>query len=195
MRRERPLEPDTTRPEAAPPVIRIADQPVDLSDQDLTDAPVLVVFWGLAFVVFLQFFTRYVLNDSLGWTEEIARVLLIVVTFLGAVMAVRKQSHIAVELVFRTLPRPARRALQAGIDIGSTVFFAALAAWCAQLASNTFQMLVSLDVPKAWLYWLVAACFALMALLQARAAWRHLRTGTSRLIDPDADVSSAPLME
>ena len=32
-----------------------------------------VLFWGLAFIVFLQFFTRYILNDSLSWTEEIAR--------------------------------------------------------------------------------------------------------------------------
>ncbi len=52
----------------------------------------LVIFWVLAFVVFLQFFTRYVLNNSLGWTEEIARFLLIGVTFIGSVMAVRKNA-------------------------------------------------------------------------------------------------------
>jgi TRAP-type C4-dicarboxylate transport system permease small subunit len=56
-------------------------------------------------------------------------------------------------------------------------------------------MLVSLDVPKAWLYWLVAGCFALMAVLQAIATWRHLATGTSRLIDPEADVAAPPSME
>ena len=61
----------------------------------------LAVFWALAVVVFLQFFTRYVLNSSLGWTEEIARYLLIVVTFLGSAMAVRKRSHIAVEFCYR----------------------------------------------------------------------------------------------
>jgi TRAP-type C4-dicarboxylate transport system permease small subunit len=31
------------------------------------------IFWALAAIVFLQFFTRYVLNDSVAWTEEIAR--------------------------------------------------------------------------------------------------------------------------
>ena len=180
---------------APPPAVSITDQPVDLSDHDLTDAPVLTVFWVLAFVVFLQFFTRYVLNDSLGWTEEIARFLLVAVTFLGAIMAVRKQSHIAVELLYRYLPRPARRALQGLVDLGSTAFFAALALWSAQLAGGTLQMMVSIDVPKAWLYWFVAACFALMALHQALATWRHLRAGTSRLIDPDPDVESAPLVE
>jgi len=32
-----------------------------------------VLFWALAIIVFLQFFTRYIMNDSLSWTEEIAR--------------------------------------------------------------------------------------------------------------------------
>ena len=184
-------EPDDDRPVE----IAFAEEEVDLSDQDVTDAPVLVVFWLLAFVVFLQFFTRYVLNDSLGWTEEIARFLLIAVTFMGAIMAVRKQSHIAVEIVYRVMPRLLRRVLQTLIDLGLTVFFALLAWWCADLAGNTFQMMVSIDVPKAWLYWFVTACLALMALYQALVTVRHLRRGTSRLIDPDADVESAPLLE
>ena len=28
----------------------------------------IILFWTLAFIVFLQFFTRYILNDSLSWT-------------------------------------------------------------------------------------------------------------------------------
>ena len=173
----------------AVPEVTVEDEPIDLSGHNAFDAPVLVVFWALAGVVFLQFFTRYVLNDSLGWTEEIARFLLIVVTFLGGVMVARRQTHIAVELLYRYLPRPVRRALQTLIDVGSAVFFAALAWWCVQLAGRTLQMMVSIDVPKAWLYWFVAGCFALMAAIQAWATWRHWRTGTSRLIDPDVPLT------
>lgn len=161
------------------------DEDVDLSDLRWDDGLVLAVFWILAFVVFLQFFTRYVLNDSVGWTEEIARYLLIGVTFIGSVMAMRKQSHIAVEFIYRWAPRPLRRVAQAGIDLVCLTFFVAMSWFCWQIAGRTMQMMVSIDVPKSMIYYVVSASFALMALHAALNGIRHLRTGTSRLIDPD----------
>ena len=169
--------------------IHIEDQDadeIDLSDLRWTDALVLALFWILALVVFLQFFTRYVLNDSYGWTEEIARYLLIGVTFCGSVMAVRKNSHIAVEVIYRWVPRPLRRVLQTTIDLITVAFFAGLSFLSAQLAGKTLQMMVSIDMPKSYVYWFVSACFAGMAIYAIRNTWVHLRTGTSRLIDPAA---------
>src|SRR5512143_4336296 len=66
-----------------------------------------VLFWSLAFIVFLQFFTRYVLNDSLAWTEEIARYALMWVVFIGGAMVTRRNSHIAVELLSNVM-KPGR---------------------------------------------------------------------------------------
>lgn len=164
----------------------------DLSDLRWDDGIVLAVFWTLAFVVFLQFFTRYVLNDSLGWTEEIARFLLIGVTFLGAFMAVRKESHIAVEFCYRYLGRSARFALQIAVDVICLAFYAGCSWLCVKLARNTQQMMVSIDVPKSSLYWIVAACFAAMTFYALQVLARHWRTGTSRLVDPDAAAVPGP---
>ena len=73
-----------------------------------------VIFWSLAFIVFLQFFTRYVLNDSLAWTEEIARYGLMWVVFIGGAMVTRRNTHIAVELLSNVMkPGPLRAALLA----------------------------------------------------------------------------------
>ena len=80
------------------------DAPIDLSGYAWEDWLALAFFWLLAIDVFYQFFTRYVLSDSAGWTEEIARYLLIVVTFVGASMAVRRNTHIHVEFIYRYLP-------------------------------------------------------------------------------------------
>src|SRR2546430_10677671 len=62
------------------------DEKVRLSTYGWEDWIVLAVFWILACVVFYQVFTRYVLNDAAGWTEEIAPYLLIAATFPGAPM-------------------------------------------------------------------------------------------------------------
>src|SRR5215210_7921128 len=58
-----------------------------------------VIFWSLALIVFLQFFTRYVLNDSLSWTEDIARYGLMWIVFIGGAMVTRRNTHIAGELL------------------------------------------------------------------------------------------------
>lgn len=162
------------------------EEEISLSDLRPEDGLVLAVFWILAFVVFLQFFTRYVLNNSLGWTEEIARYLLIGVTFIGAAMAVRKQSHIAVEFLYRWASRPVRLAAQAGIDVIAIVFYAAMAWFSAGIALRTHSTMVSVKLPKSIIYWSVCACFVAMTLYALWVAWRHWRTRTSPLIDPDA---------
>jgi TRAP-type C4-dicarboxylate transport system permease small subunit len=165
--------------------IELEEEVIDLSDQHWTDSFVLVLFWVLAGVVFLQFFTRYILNDSLAWTEEIARFFLIGVTFFGAIMATRKQTHIAVEFFFRWVPRTGRRIAQFVIDAVTTVFFLVLAILTAQIAGRTRQLMVSIEFPKSTIYWLVVAAFVFMALYSAWNMWVHLRDGTSRLIDPE----------
>ncbi len=161
------------------------DGPVDLSDLRWSDGLVFVIFWLLAFIVFLQFFTRYVLNDSLGWTEEVARFMLIAVTFVGSVMAARKESHIAVELLFRYLPRRGRLMVQLSVDAFSIVFYGGLAFLCTRLAGFTHQKMVSINLPKSAIYWGVSVCLAIMALYATAAFVRHLRTKTSRLVDPE----------
>ncbi|WP_432257087.1 TRAP transporter small permease [Limimaricola sp. AA108-03] len=182
-------------PQETTPALHLEEEEIDLSDLRWDDALVMVIFWVLAFVVFLQFFTRYVLNDSLGWTEEIARFLLIAVTFTGSVMAVRKNAHIAVEFLYRWVPRPLRRVAQTLIDLVSIAFYSGLAYLSGQLAGRTRQMMVSIDVPKSLVYWFVAACFAAMAAYAIRNAWLHLRSGTSKLIDPEQHADSVRAMD
>jgi TRAP-type transport system small permease protein len=135
------------------------DEVVDLSDTTFEGWVSLVVFWALGVTVFYQFFTRYVLNDSAAWTEEIARYLLIFITFVGSAMAMRKGSHIAVEAGLKVMPRPLRHWVLVAIDI--LVFgFGLFMAWTsAELAQNTRQAMISIEIPKAYVYWIVCAAF------------------------------------
>ena len=121
---------------------------VDLSDINAWDSIVFAVFWILFAVVFLQLFARYVLNDSPGWTEEIARYLLIGVTFIGSMMAMRKGTHIAVEALFKYLQPRRRHRLLLAIDAIVAVFCVFLAETAAGLSLRTNQFMVTIEIPS-----------------------------------------------
>jgi TRAP-type C4-dicarboxylate transport system permease small subunit len=156
---------------------------VDLSDLRWEDSVVFVIFWALFAVVFLQFYTRYVLNDSIGWTEEIARYLLIGVTFVGSIMAMRKGSHIAVEALLVFAPREVKHWILVVVDFVVAVFCGAMAWYGFELGNKAPGYMVSVDIPKAWMYWAVAAALAGMTVHAALRFVRRLRRE-----QPDATV-------
>lgn len=122
-----------------------------------------LVLWALFLVVGLQFFTRYVLNDSLGWTEEIARMLLIVLTYVGAVVCARKRSHIRVDLIIEMLPEKILKTVVRGIDLLSAVFFLFLSWTAMQFALVTRLRMSSIEIPKSIIFWICAASLLFMA--------------------------------
>jgi TRAP-type C4-dicarboxylate transport system permease small subunit len=156
---------------------------VDLSDLKWEDAVDFVVFWALFGVVFLQFYTRYVLNDSIGWTEEIARYLLIGVTFVGSIMAMRKGSHIAVEALLVLAPKSWKHWILVAVDFTVAVFCGAMAWYGFELGNRAPGYMVSVDIPKAWMYWAVAIALAGMTV---HAVLRFVR----RLRREEADVTT-----
>jgi len=136
------------------------------------------IFWALAAIVFLQFFTRYVLNDSVAWTEEIARYGLIWVTFIGAVMVTRRNSHIAVALLPNLLPAWAGRALLALVDLAVLAFFALLAYFSILIIGRMqVQRMTVVDLPMSWVYAAVVVGCCLMLVRQLMRVWRNVRDG------------------
>ena len=187
-----------TTPAADEPVLdaeghfHATDAPIDISHYGWEDWFTFVVFWLLAFDVFYQFFTRYVLADSAAWTEEIARYLLIVVTFVGASMGVRRNTHIHVEFVYRYLPSGVGRVLSTLVDV-VRVAFLGYATWLAITLVPRMQNLkmTIVDFPMSYIYGIVAAGFALMTFRSIEVAWRHWRQGWSVLERPAEAIPDA----
>lgn len=158
---------------------------VDLSGYGVEDWVCLGFFWTMATLVFLQFFTRYVLNDSFAWTEELAVYCLMPVVFIGASMCVRRVRHIQVNILYRYLPTAAGRALSTGVD-GAAIAFYGYAAWLvarySMLVDN--EPMTTIHWNKSHVYWLAFAGFALMALRAVQVAVENWRRGFSALQDP-----------
>ena len=164
------------------------DAPIDLSVYRWEDWVTLAFFWLLALTVFYQFFTRYVLNDSASWTEEIARYFLVIVTFLGASIGARRNSHIHVEFVYRYLPAALGRFMSTAVDL-MRIAFLGYASWLSiELVPrmNTLGMTV-IDLPMSYVYVFVAAGFVLMTWRSIGVARLNWQRGWSVLERPGED--------
>jgi len=64
-----------------------------------------------------QIVLRYIFNDSLIWSEEISRYLLITLVFLGTATAVREREHILIDLIDRMVPPKVLTVLKILVDI------------------------------------------------------------------------------
>lgn len=176
---------------AADGTFHIEDEPVDLSVYRIEDWIGFSVFCLLGATVFHQFFTRYVLNDSAAWTEEIARYLLVCTVFIGVTGAVRKNNHIQVDFLYHLLPRWITRPLSMLVDVVRILFFA-YAAWLTYelITRIGSQPMSVVAVPIGWVYGVVMASFAAMTLRAMQVALRHWRDGYSVLERPETAIAT-----
>lgn len=134
------------------------------------------IFWILAGVVFWQFFTRYALDNSAVWTEEIARQLLILLTFFGAAFAMRMRAHICIGYFVQKLPGWLQRRAEELSSLLQLAFYGYGTLLAVKIAEATkFQKLMSFDVSKSLVYYAVAVAFALLTLRSVIEIW-HLLT-------------------
>ncbi len=162
------------------------DEVVDLSDTIDEGWIALAIFWLLGLTVFYQFVTRYVMNDSAAWTEEVARYMLIGVVFIGAAIGVAKNNQIQVDFFYRHMPPAMGRWLSRAVDVLRIAFFAGAVVLTGQmmlkLGSNTRMTVV--DAPMNVVYGVVLLGFAAMAFRSVQVARVHWRRGWSVLERP-----------
>ena len=165
--------------------IHIEDEDIDLSSFLPETWVAIALLCLLGITVFYQFFTRYVLNDSAAWTEEIARYLLIVVTFIGSSMAIRRNNHIHVEFIYRWLPAAVARAMSTAVDL-VRIAFLAYATWLSiELMPKMANLnMTVVDLSMKWIYGAVTLGFAMMTFRAVQVAIRHKRRGWSLLERP-----------
>lgn len=84
---------------------------------------------GLLFIViivFYQVFGRYVLNSSPTWTENLALVLILYVTLIGAAVGVRDAGHIGMDSLLVMLPDHVREKIELVIHVLVALFGVAM---------------------------------------------------------------------
>lgn len=128
---------------------------------------VVAALGGLALVVNLSVFYRYVLNAPLSWSTELARYLLIFAVLYAAAIALRHGLFVKVEIIYDLLPPRLRHGLwvTARLLIGAFLVVAVLSPEAMiQRAVLTQTISPALSIPMALVYRLMQAGFLTMLL-------------------------------
>ena len=116
-------------------------------------------------LVFIQIVSRVVISSSFPWTEEIARFMMIWITFLGAAVAFQYGAHIGVEAFVERLSAKVRSFFIVIAMLICLSFFILLIVYGYQLANGAFvQTSPALQIPMGYIYYIIPISGVLMCL-------------------------------
>jgi TRAP-type C4-dicarboxylate transport system permease small subunit len=138
---------------------------------------------GMVVLTLLQVITRYGLNAGFEWTEELARLDLIYLTFFGSVVALRRREHLRIETLVNALPVPSRKFILVAVDIASVAVLA-IVVWQGVPLLRRFWSLQSaaLGWPTTFFYLpVVFGCLVMMIYFCFDAVSRISGNGKERM--------------
>jgi TRAP-type C4-dicarboxylate transport system permease small subunit len=109
----------------------------------------------MAILVVAQVVLRYVFNDPLDWSEEMARITFIYITFIGIGAAYGRRRHMAVDALIIELPAKLRRIVEVSAVGLATAFLLTVIVLTFRSMTELYRMDVTtpaLEYPMAFVY-------------------------------------------
>jgi TRAP-type C4-dicarboxylate transport system permease small subunit len=126
--------------------------------------------------VFLGVWSRYVLQATFQWYDEVARLCFVWMVFLGAASAVRRGAHFRLHLLIDRFGPRLRRANDLLVGLLVVVFGGVLVAGgVAMWPVARRQVTDSLELSMLWFYAALPVGGALMILFSLPHLWRMAR--------------------
>ena len=128
-----------------------------------------VIGFSMAALVAVQVFFRYVLNHSLFWSEELARFLLVWLTFLGASVAYHRRAHPGIDTFSLLLPAYLKKTAVICVHLASLALFSVMIFYGCQFAYFVrLQISPALYLPK-WIIFSIVPLSGGVLMLHALA--------------------------
>jgi len=153
----------------------------------------IVLLLAMACIVFANVVLRYTTGDSIVWAEEVARHMMIWVTFLGAGLVLRFGGHVAIDNLHRVVGTRRARMLRRLIVLGLALFFVVMAVASSQYVYATrFQTTAATDIPISYIYAAMPVGFVLMLVHLLFIARGYIDAGAFAESDEmDADAAAS----
>ncbi len=137
---------------------------------------VIIFFTAAMFVIVgVNVFSRYVLNSSLGWADELARFVFIWISFLGAVIAYRNHDHVGLDLLVKRIPSPKIQAVLRLLgEIGILLVLLCLLYYGWVVSMSATNVSPALYIPMKFVYLIVPVCAAMMLVINFLHIKQHI---------------------
>lgn len=136
--------------------------------------------------------TRYVVDESFAWTEEISIFLMVVMTLAGTSAAAARDRHIRIEYFYDSGSASRQRLLRVAAACLAGLVFVVLAVLFARVVADEFRYAetsMGLGVPRWWFTVFSPLLCAAIALRSFGVAWRA--ASAAAVADSEAPVAGA----
>ena len=142
---------------------------------------IVAAFSMMVVATVLQVVTRYVLNHPLGWTEELAKLLMVWWTFLGVGLLSWHEKLLGIDAGLMALGPRTAHLLAAAAQAVSAISIAILTWLGIRLVGLAgTQITPALDIPYAWIYLSLPVGLGIATAGFVWRAWHHLHVGLSK---------------
>lgn len=128
----------------------------------------------MTLITAVQVFNRYVLQNSLDWSEEFARYLFIWAVYVGCSYATQKDRHLEVTVLRHAFGGKVARYVTILAYLATIVFCVCAAVWGAKMVAflaQTGQKTPALEISAYWVFLSVPVGMGLMALRTVERLW------------------------
>ena len=134
-----------------------------------------ILLMAMTVIVLTQIVFRYVLNDSLIWTEEVSKTMMVWAAFLVAPWAYRNSANVSIQMFTDELPVILRRLLHLALNVLVIWIIVVFGTESLGMVGRGFSIRsASLPVQVGWFYVVVPFAFSTMLLVGLELAVRDV---------------------
>lgn len=131
----------------------------------ISEMIVIICFVAIVLATFLGVVSRYILESSIPWADEIARYGFVWLVYIGMVVSLVRGQHVCVEILLLRYRGTLRIWMLNLIDLAVMALFGALLYGGVILMEMTYtQITPGLGISKSWVYAAVPIGAALMLI-------------------------------
>lgn len=113
----------------------------------------LVIITGLTCI---QVFTRYVLDFSIKWSEEVPLIMMVWFGFISLALGVKKRLHISIDVFFNMFPEPVKKIILKFVSLCILIFGVIMVVYGWKLAATMMaSTMPATKMPTGYLYGIV----------------------------------------